>query len=103
MPDRLFPAKYFRLFIALTSALLSSFVLYSAFAAPNPNPVQATEVMNIPGYPYVFELNVGDSIQIDREFEGYQVSRILLVKEVHLFTENNTWFPDSLGKCNYYK
>lgn len=60
-------------------------------------------VMNIPGYPLVFELNKGESILIDRTFKNKRTTRTLVLKEVRLFTEPNNWFPDSLGKCNYYK
>lgn len=60
-------------------------------------------VMNIPGYPLVFELNKGESILIDSAFKNKRTTRILILKDVRLFTEPNNWFPDSLGRCNYYK
>lgn len=59
--------------------------------------------MDVPGYPLVFELNIGDSISIDRSHAGNRITRTLRLNEVRLFTENNSWFPDSLGKRNYYK
>jgi hypothetical protein len=66
-------------------------------------PKQTGIIMNIPGYPLVFDLNNGDSILIDRTYGNNRVSRTLLLKGVRLFSENNNWFPDSVGKWNYYK
>ncbi len=64
---------------------------------------QSGIVMNIPGYPLVFELNKGDSILIDRTFQNKQITRTVILKEFRLFTENNNWISESLGKSNYYK
>lgn len=60
-------------------------------------------IMNIPGYPLMFELNKDDSMLIDRTFNNKQIVRTLYLKDFRLFTEHNNWFPESLGRCNYYK
>jgi hypothetical protein len=60
-------------------------------------------IMNIPGYPFVFELNKGDSILISRTFKDKNITRYIKLKDFRLFREYNSWFPDSLGKSDYYK
>ncbi|OFX41590.1 MAG: hypothetical protein A2X04_16810 [Bacteroidetes bacterium GWF2_41_9] len=64
---------------------------------------QPAIVMDIPGYPFVFELNKGDSILIDRTYNSKRIFRTVYLKEIRLFSEYNSWFPDSTGKANYYK
>lgn len=59
--------------------------------------------MDLPGYPYVFELNQGDSAVINRDYLGQSIQRTITLDSVHLFFENNPWFPDSLGRKNIYK
>lgn len=64
---------------------------------------QSTIVMNMPGYPLIFELNKEDSILIDRTFQNTRITRTIILKGYRLFTENNNWISESLGKSNYYK
>jgi len=60
-------------------------------------------VMDVPGYPLIFEINKGDSFKIVREYKNNKTEKFLTLKDIRLYTEFNSWFPDSLGKCNYYK
>jgi murein DD-endopeptidase MepM/ murein hydrolase activator NlpD len=64
---------------------------------------QSSIVMNLPGYPFMFELNKNDSILIDRTFDNKRITKTLVLKDFRLFTENNNWIDESLGKRNYYK
>ncbi len=59
--------------------------------------------MDVPGYPLIFEINKGDSFKIVREYKNNKTEKFLTLKDIRLYTEFNSWFPDSLGKCNYYK
>ncbi len=85
--------------------LLIIAVLYSSFSIPGK--IQAGEkpeiIMNIPGYPLVFELNRGDSILIDRTYKNSHITRIVHLKDFRLFKEFNSWFPESPGQSDYYK
>jgi murein DD-endopeptidase MepM/ murein hydrolase activator NlpD len=80
-------------------------VLYSSYLIPENN--QAREkpevIMNITGYPFVFELNKGDSILIDRTYNYNHITRTIKLIDYRLFKEFNGWFPDSLGKSDFYK
>lgn len=80
-------------------------VLYSSFSIPGE--IQAREepviIMDIPGYPFVFELNRGDSIIIDRIYKNNHITKIIKLTGFRLFSEYNSWFPDSLGKSDFYK
>lgn len=64
---------------------------------------QVDIIMNIPGYPLVFELNKGDSILIDRTYQSKHIIRTLILKDYRIFAENNNWISESSGKSNYYK
>jgi len=102
MLSKLINVKNFKPIIMLALGLSLHSVLFSA-SKQNSVYQQSDIVMNIPGYPLVFELNKGDSILIDRTFQNKQITRTLILKEVRLFTEHNNWISESLGKCNYYK
>ena len=80
-------------------------ILFAAFSVPEKPSIseQKAIVMNIPGYPLVFELNKGDSILIDRTYNKKRIVKTLYLEEIRLFSEYNSWFPDSLKKANYYK
>lgn len=71
---------------------------------PKQNSVLAPSiVMNMPGYPLVFELNKEDSIIIDRTFQNTRIARTIILKGYRLFMENNNWIAEVRGKSNYYK
>jgi murein DD-endopeptidase MepM/ murein hydrolase activator NlpD len=80
-------------------------VLLAVFSIPkNNSPTEKPSIiMNIPGYPLVYELNIGDSILIDRTFKNKRLARTIKLKDIRLLKEYNSWVPDSLGKANYYK
>lgn len=105
IPGRPVTVNKTRSVIILAFMLSITGVLYTAFAVQKNNPFQQkpTIIMNIPGYPLVFELNKGDSILIDRTYKNRRITRTIQLKNIRLFTEHNSWFPDSLGRSNYYK
>lgn len=88
--------------ILILSVLL---IMFTSFSRPEEASVseKASIIMNIPGYPLVFELNNGDSIIIDRTYNNKNITRTIYLKSYRLFKEYNSWFPDSLGKSNFYK
>jgi len=88
-----------------TILLLMVVVELSSFSVPENKPVgeKPVIIMNIPGYPLVFELNKGDSILIDRTYKNKQITRTIQLKDYRLFREYNNWFPDSLGESDFYK
>lgn len=98
-------ARETRPIIVSVIALSLTGVLSAAFTEAQQNAVsgQPGIIMNIPGYPLVFELNKGDSMLIDRTFGNERVTRTLAVQDIRLFRENNNWIPDSLGTSDYYK
>ena len=94
-----------RIIILLVFLLSITGLLYISFSASENNPVAEMPVfiMNIPGYPLVFELNKGDSIRIDRTYKNKHITRTIQLIDFRLFKEFNSWFPDSLGESDYYK
>lgn len=58
-------------------------------------------VMDIPGYPLVFELNEGETHFIKRSYRNEQVERSIKVVSVKHFTEPNLWFSGDLAPENY--
>jgi hypothetical protein len=85
--------------------LLTIAVLYSSFSMPGNIQIREDPaiIMNIPGYPFVFELNKGDSIFIDRIYGNKHIKKSVKLTDFRLFSEYNSWFPDSLGKSDFYK
>ncbi|MBK9391926.1 MAG: PKD domain-containing protein [Bacteroidetes bacterium] len=85
--------------------LLIVAVLYSSFSIPGNNKTfeKPEIIMDIPGYPLVFELNKGDSILIDRTYRNNHITKNVKLIDFRLFREYNSWFHDSLGKSDYYK
>ena len=60
-------------------------------------------VMDIPGYPVVFELNEGEDHTISRSYKGRSVERTIRLISVKHFAEDNLWFSGDLGSENYSK
>jgi murein DD-endopeptidase MepM/ murein hydrolase activator NlpD len=92
-------------YIVLLCLLSIAVVLHSSYSIPGkkPSPEKPVIVMDLPGYPLVFELNIGDSIIIDRTYKSKHITRTIQLHDFRLFKEYNSWFPDSLGKSDYYK
>lgn len=60
-------------------------------------------VLDRPGFPFTFDLNPGDSVNISRMYAGKSVKRVIKLISVKTFLENNYWFPDTLIRKNYYQ
>ena len=60
-------------------------------------------ILDQPGFPFIFELNQGESQNIIRSYNGKTIERTLKVNSIKTFMETNNWFNDSLGKKNYYQ
>jgi hypothetical protein len=93
-----------RIIIVLVFLLSIRGLLYVSFSASENKPAEMPVIiMNIPGYPLVFELNKGDSIRIDRTYKNKHITKTIQLNDFRLFKEYNSWFADSLGKSDYYK
>ncbi len=66
-------------------------------------PSEEVIILNQSGYPFIFELNPGESQKIIRSYKGISADRIIKVNSVKSIMETNFWFHDSLGKKNYYQ
>lgn len=60
-------------------------------------------ILDQPGYPFIFELNQGESQTVLRSYKGKTTRRIIKLVSFKPYMETNYWFPDSLGKKNYYQ
>lgn len=60
-------------------------------------------VMDIPGYPHIFELNEGESHSIKRSYLNKTLARTIKVISIKHFTEPNFWFSGDLLPKNYSK
>jgi murein DD-endopeptidase MepM/ murein hydrolase activator NlpD len=60
-------------------------------------------ILDQPGFPFIFELNQGESQKIIRSYNGKKIERTVKVNSIRTFMETNNWFSDSLGKKNYYQ
>ena len=60
-------------------------------------------ILDQPGFPFIFELNQGESQKIIRSYNGKKIERNVKVNSIRTFMETNNWFSDSLGKKNYYQ
>ncbi len=91
--------KYLCLLICLMAILG-----FKTIEQAKPSSIAGPEyIMNIPGYPLIFELNKGEHIEIYLEGEKHQLTRTIKLLSVKTFKDSNLWFPDSLGKSSYYK
>jgi murein DD-endopeptidase MepM/ murein hydrolase activator NlpD len=85
--------------LLLLSAILSGCLPQTS---PQETPPDAGRViLDTPGFPYVFELNSGESHTISRRFDGGEITRTLQVLSVRTFTEPNLWFSRPLAPENY--
>jgi murein DD-endopeptidase MepM/ murein hydrolase activator NlpD len=60
-------------------------------------------VLDKPGFPFTFELDPGDSINVSRTYNGQSVNRIIKLYSITPFKESNCWFKDPLIRKNYYQ
>ncbi|MCK4699238.1 MAG: hypothetical protein KAT38_02850, partial [Bacteroidales bacterium] len=66
-------------------------------------PRQETFILDEPGFPFIFELNSGESQLITRSYKGKTIEKIIKLDSIRLFTEPNYWFRKPLLQQNYYK
>ena len=55
-----------------------------------------------PGFPFIFELNQGESQVITRSYQGKTIKRTISLESIKPFTETNLWFNDGVT-ANYYQ
>ena len=64
---------------------------------------QETVILDEPGFPFIFELNPGESQSITRSYKGKTLKRVITLNSVKTLLEPNYWFNDSLIIQNYYQ
>jgi murein DD-endopeptidase MepM/ murein hydrolase activator NlpD len=62
---------------------------------------QGRIIMDIPHYPMVFELNVGETQPVTRSYKGKITQRDIKLVSVRHFTEPNLWFTGKFDPENY--
>ncbi len=60
-------------------------------------------VLDRPGFPFIFELNRGESQTLSRSYNGKTIKRTITLKSVKCFTESNLWFDDGVTDKDYYQ
>lgn len=60
-------------------------------------------ILDQPGYPFIFELDPGESQNVIRNYNGKTIKNTIKLISFKPFMETNYWFNDSLGKKNYYQ
>lgn len=82
--------------------LMNLCILYfSGIGEGNAQHANGRIVMDIPQYPLVFELNVGESHSFKRSYQHKQLERSVQLISVKHFTEPNLWFSGKLPPENY--
>jgi hypothetical protein len=64
---------------------------------------KGTVILDHPGFPYIFELNQGESQTIIRSYGGKSVKKTITLKSIKTFMEPNLWFTDENTPMNYYQ
>jgi murein DD-endopeptidase MepM/ murein hydrolase activator NlpD len=85
-------------------ATLSSFLLLIFFTLPGKGFSQSdsSTILNVPGYPYMFELDPGETKLVALELNGKKITRNIKLISVKAFLEPNYWFrnnPETYSKA----
>ena len=64
---------------------------------------QSSVILNEPGFPYIFELDPGESHVVTRSYKGKSIEKEIKLTSVEAFTEPNYWFTGPLPPSNYYQ
>ncbi len=54
-------------------------------------------------FPFIFELNTGESQMIRRSYQGKAIERVIKLLGFEAFSEPNYWFTDPLSQLDYYQ
>jgi murein DD-endopeptidase MepM/ murein hydrolase activator NlpD len=91
-----FEMNQLRIFILLV------FCTVSGIAAQNP-PAESVIVLDQPGFPFIFELNQGESQTISRTYQGKTLKRTVTLESIKPITETNLWFDDGTTGKDYFQ
>lgn len=72
------------------------------FSARN-QPLEGLVILDRPGFPFIFELNQGESQVVKRSYQGKTVERTIKLMGFEAFSETNYWFSDPLPPLDYYQ
>ncbi len=84
---------------AFSRALINLFFLLLGTVSLSQQPGRM--VLNLPGYPVVFELNPGETFTVSREVGGKTVSHSVKLVSATLYREPNLWFEGEVPPENY--
>lgn len=84
------------------SLILTSISFLMAISC-NVRPSDEVIILDQPGYPFIFELDPGESQNVIRSYNGKTIKSYIKLNSSKSFMETNYWFNDSLGKQNYYQ
>ncbi len=60
-------------------------------------------VMDIPGRPFVFEMNVGETVRLEKKDNKSSLDLSIRITDFIFYYENNLWFPDTIPQENIYR
>jgi murein DD-endopeptidase MepM/ murein hydrolase activator NlpD len=66
-------------------------------------PQKEVTLLDQPGFPFMFELNPGESQVVTRSYQGKTIRKKIKLIAVHAFSEPNYWFPDTMEQMDYYQ
>src|SRR5450759_4500913 len=83
--------------------LITFLLLISYYLNVIGQPQQKTVILDEPGFPYVFELDPGESQVIKLSYSGTVIEKEIKLDSVQAFIESNYWFNDKLLPFSYYQ
>lgn len=93
---RIFKKKHF--YISFLIILTVCYSILSSQALIN----QGSIILNEKGYPFIFELNPGESQTVTRTWKEKTITREIKLVSVKLYREPNLWFDDSISSFDFY-
>jgi hypothetical protein len=66
-------------------------------------PSEGAIILDRPGFPFIFELNTGESCLINRSYNGTTVGRRIKLLGFQAYSEPNYWFTDPVPPSDYYQ
>jgi murein DD-endopeptidase MepM/ murein hydrolase activator NlpD len=81
--------------------ILAGIIIFTSHSLVNAQQKTGRIVMDIPGYPLVFELNTGESFTVNRNYLGKKAKQTIKVISIHHQTEPNLWFSGDVPQHNY--
>ena len=81
--------------------ILAIFLFYCFIVMGQPQ--KEVILLDQPGFPFMFELNPGESQLVTHSYQGNTIRKNIKLIAVHAFSEPNYWFPDTMEQKDYYQ